>query len=1582
MMSRRKQKFPLHLRCGDEIVVAAADSSKRRIGFRFASDPLNSDIARKLRPTSSSLVRKRARILTKMKDNSSSAAESDSGNRSRNFLSKTAMKRKPTNRYQRLKHQDVNKKVGCKINPMREETHELTGKRFKFLATSCQASEKLDSTEHSPLTISQACAADDISESSTLNKSVKMSEPPEERVPSPLLTHGSAMSHQETTKKPLTERDQEFNSPPSTRDGCIVDKTTASITKSCADVAADDCFSAFAHVRSFSNLDVALSKQLGIDLKSPEHSILVRRSAGFRSNDHLLTKSTSESHVSAEDTKSDLDFSDESQPLDLSCRRDVLLDGKKLLPATVNGLLADEIGSIHYSMNISTPKSMCSHSLLEAVRDAKQVTCNTGSLMKVVKNGQTERSSKSSRPTSSVSSVPFLLPINSTFQLPVTSRLGLEASRAAGLKSTSDVAHFTRNKSTDNKNTCTIRKVPESMCEIESIGDSSSDGSTYSGKESSKILSSTDENDEGIIGDSVKISNFISRDCSDYFSDPNSLSISNAPGSINGSCSRQQRSPFDVERQNMENELREFEAKVFNYEQARLYLRDDSSALDVCAKLPLLNTGKEKKIFTVKEDSENDRQTTVTVHSEQVLSSRLLCIDHRSGCRRELYLCYLCNCAFTSATDLHRHVDQDHLTHYTCSLCGFTTHAPTLFSLHVHQQHIAPAKIHLNSLCRTSYSLPSSTSPCAEKSTLSIVDAIASIASAGTLNVEKTSSSLGERIVDLTSGGTLKGNSCIANFSSNELLLSPGKAASELGLTRHETTVSNNGTQRVTESIDTLLENNNNKNVDIDSSDLRFNSGTPSEISQESSRVGDVTDITESSCPGSTRKRTYSSAFGNRAGHSGRSFSDSGSFTQENISRAKLSAAFDSEKLPSRDGDELALDKSCRGSFKHEPEERRSPFLSPDDDSDVTVAQMLTALRRGSLTRQYFPENLTNVTTCNMLTRNGIITCRASSPVTNLQNFESLSSYAAGGHASKSLKKLSSPCIEIPNKYRELPDADKPISHSPPSLISASQCSDSQCSGSINYTESDYVSSSEGTGVFCIKTEVQDVVTAHDVLKLREENVIAGLVNGADVSKNLTAFAVLSQADTLPVTKTHAVNYPKLKLKNGAISANGKEKHASMEGENVFKMYQCRYCEKKFDRAFSCNRHERVHTGYKPCYCKHCGKGFSEPRNLRHHMIRFHSDGSMKHLIRRDRRRRLSGEYGMMPLSKPAGVLYSPGVFQNPVSSGFSFKNGIAENIAMKAFSDNGLKNFLQLIEPLQQKSLAMNDIVNSNVGDVKMQPCVQSLLGSNADTKPQQIFAKAGVNLLLKSQLPFATLLSDVPTSPVDLTRVTDLIRSDADTNYDSEYSLGYSSINSEANVCRQVPTSASDTVSEDDKLEAPTNQLCDGLDDDQPSIRDADIHVIDENEIQPSSPEDHTPNFSSASPKESSTSEGVREPLLLSLHCSETLSQDVSARDATLHNCNFCGYSARSASQLRVHQLRHKGVKEHSCAVCNYSGVTLSDLTRHKKTNSNVLRSANICACCGLGFPAPDQLQVHILKQHPELEGATSLLQMSLGQ
>lgn len=66
--------------------------------------------------------------------------------------------------------------------------------------------------------------------------------------------------------------------------------------------------------------------------------------------------------------------------------------------------------------------------------------------------------------------------------------------------------------------------------------------------------------------------------------------------------------------------------------------------------------------------------------------------------------------------------------------------------------------------------------------------------------------------------------------------------------------------------------------------------------------------------------------------------------------------------------------------------------------------------------------------------------------------------------------------------------------------------------------------------------------------------------------------------------------------------------------------FKCRFCSKTFDRIFSVHRHERVHTGYKPCICKVCGRGFSEKRNLRHHNIRFHSDGSGRELLKRVRK--------------------------------------------------------------------------------------------------------------------------------------------------------------------------------------------------------------------------------------------------------------------------------------------------------------------------------------------------------------------------
>lgn len=79
--------------------------------------------------------------------------------------------------------------------------------------------------------------------------------------------------------------------------------------------------------------------------------------------------------------------------------------------------------------------------------------------------------------------------------------------------------------------------------------------------------------------------------------------------------------------------------------------------------------------------------------------------------------------------------------------------------------------------------------------------------------------------------------------------------------------------------------------------------------------------------------------------------------------------------------------------------------------------------------------------------------------------------------------------------------------------------------------------------------------------------------------------------------------------------------------------YVCRYCNKIFFRLFSLQKHEQVHMGLKACFCKECGKGFSDPRNLRHHVMRYHGvgagvgveDAAMLQSVRRLRRPIISG---------------------------------------------------------------------------------------------------------------------------------------------------------------------------------------------------------------------------------------------------------------------------------------------------------------------------------------------------------------------
>ena len=82
--------------------------------------------------------------------------------------------------------------------------------------------------------------------------------------------------------------------------------------------------------------------------------------------------------------------------------------------------------------------------------------------------------------------------------------------------------------------------------------------------------------------------------------------------------------------------------------------------------------------------------------------------------------------------------------------------------------------------------------------------------------------------------------------------------------------------------------------------------------------------------------------------------------------------------------------------------------------------------------------------------------------------------------------------------------------------------------------------------------------------------------------------------------------YPK-----GSIGSSLASSHPSLH-KYLYRRYSgtyvCQYCNKTFFRLFSLQRHEQVHTGVKPCFCKECGKGFSEPRNLRQHIIRYHGE--------------------------------------------------------------------------------------------------------------------------------------------------------------------------------------------------------------------------------------------------------------------------------------------------------------------------------------------------------------------------------------
>ncbi|KAG7176687.1 Zinc finger protein 236-like 3, partial [Homarus americanus] len=376
-------------------------------------------------------------------------------------------------------------------------------------------------------------------------------------------------------------------------------------------------------------------------------------------------------------------------------------------------------------------------------------------------------------------------------------------------------------------------------------------------------------------------------------------------------------------------------------------------------------------------------------------------------------------------------------------------------------------------------------------------------------------------------------------------------------------------------------------------------------------------------------------------------------------------------------------------------------------------------------------------------------------------------------------------------------------------------------------------------------------------------------------------------------------------------------------GEDLFKMYTCRFCGKKFDRAFSCNRHERVHTGYKPCFCRVCGRGFSEPRNLRHHVIRFHSDGSLRHLIKRDRRKK-GDEDSPTPSVSPVPLKYPENRLKDVLKETAN-KLISSSNIDMTGLS--GKTNGLEIT--LTGKTL------NDNPSNYEEGGVIRSPTPPQSDSTKEQT---AG------------DVTTAVTTYTTNLTKI-----------------IAASLDNSTRGSRRHPVFTDSFRSDELEPGEIRLDRRTKIIDDGESGRR---LVITDD---QSDESLDHSPHFSNYAPRLNIIQEPIdRDKALM------PITDDIGR---TFYECPYCHKLFGSTSDMNRHLDFHEGIKLYSCDVCNYNGVTQSDLNRHKKTQSHIARSQNVCSMCGLGFYTASQKQVHVVQCHPEVEGASSLIQMSLG-
>ncbi|CAL1275586.1 unnamed protein product [Larinioides sclopetarius] len=458
--------------------------------------------------------------------------------------------------------------------------------------------------------------------------------------------------------------------------------------------------------------------------------------------------------------------------------------------------------------------------------------------------------------------------------------------------------------------------------------------------------------------------------------------------------------------------------------------------------------------------------------------------------------------------------------------------------------------------------------------------------------------------------------------------------------------------------------------------------------------------------------------------------------------------------------------------------------------------------------------------------------------------------------------------------------------------------------------------------------------------------------------------------------------------------------------------FQCKLCPKTFDRIFSLQRHERIHSGVKACFCKICGRGFSELRNLRHHIIRFHAESAQKEPLpyrrRPNRMRNVSSSQKLVSFLKKTAVriLNSMGQSksesstipeENDSSSGKlqatetsqdlerndvqNFANAVPTSTAESLQEQNTLNTMPTLFDATSQvtrlspsqdlnevpppklspglaedmkEMTSVDKVETGNNGAVEvLQDPKRSLLGNRRKGRPFKLSTMSSQSLNFGSDdILFPLTESNFLEKHVDSFSENSLLQATEILNGCLKPEVAFPQLSNYYNI------------------EQPSNEPIDMR---NPSAKEKSEVIpkkeIENNEVQERNsifPNDNNLGLNTVFTDSTPNTTALKLPesfesrcLFPCSYCHKTFNSitDIN-RHMSFHadirpfKCPYCSYCSRTNSQLKVHMMRHEGIKHYMCQICNYNGVTQSDLNRHLKTRTHLLRSRNVCACCGTGF------------------------------